>query len=106
MAADGETAGRLAAQESVLGNHPRRDVLEADRDLQALLTQRRREAKGTDERASCEILGVTRLFADEHQLGGARAFAEHRLRAALPELARLAVRGSVPHAGDRGMVRD
>jgi hypothetical protein len=45
---------------------------------------------GPHERMSLDVLAVTRLLADEHQLGVLGPFAEDRLRAGLPEWAGLA----------------
>ena len=55
----------------------------------------------SDERMACEIFLVARLLADEHDQRGARAFAEHRLRAELPQMTGLAFGGDVAQLRQR-----
>src|SRR5262249_41744844 len=59
-----------------------------------------------DERSPCAVLLVARLLAHEHQLRSGRSLAEHRLRAALPQRARLATGGRLPQSRQRGPLRD
>src|SRR5438034_9884676 len=69
------------------------DVGDVDpRPVDARFDQRlvEQSAGGTDERAANEILAVARLLADEHHGRSLPPFAEHRLRAGLPEIAGLA----------------
>src|SRR5439155_8346265 len=58
----------------------------------------------TDERPPGEIFGVARLLADEHQLCVAGPLAEHGLRAAPPEIARLAVLRRLAHRRECGAI--
>lgn len=46
-------------------------------------------ASGADERVSCEILAVARLFAHEHDRGSRGTFSEDRLGGIFPEVTRL-----------------
>jgi hypothetical protein len=50
----------------------------------------------TYERTSFAVLSVARLLSDEHHFSLPQALPEHRLRAAAPQLARLASGCSVP----------
>src|SRR5262245_42546676 len=56
-----------------------------------------------DKRPADSILLIAGLLTDEHESGLPRPFAEDRLRAALPQFARLAARGGVSHAWQRGV---
>src|SRR5262249_6260621 len=51
------------------------------------------------------ILSVAGLLADEHHFGPLQPFAEHRLRAAPPQVAGLASRGRFTKARERRAVR-
>src|SRR5581483_6772619 len=59
-----------------------------------------------DERLPLAVLAVAGLLADEHELCGARAGAEYRLRAGSPELARGASGGRFALRGKAGARRD
>src|SRR5207248_7188824 len=63
------------------------------RSIDARFTERAIEqlARRSDERVPAQVFVVPRLLADEHQLRFLRAFAEDRLRAAAPQIARLTV---------------
>jgi hypothetical protein len=53
-------------------------------------------ARRPDERMASTIFDVSRLLADEQQVGVPRPFSEHRLRRAPPELAAAASRRRRP----------
>ena len=55
---------------------------------------------GADERLAGDVLLVTRLLADEDDLRGPTALAEHRLSGVFPEVARLAMRRRVAPGGE------
>jgi hypothetical protein len=54
-------------------------------------------ARGTDERMTGNILGITGLLADEHDFRFLRALAKHRLSAAEVQVAGLAPGRNVAH---------
>ena len=63
-------------------------------------------AVGTDEGVSPQILGVARLFADEHDLSFLRAFAKDGLRTRRPQLAALAFLRGLADARQRPALRN
>jgi hypothetical protein len=72
-------------------------------DIDAGLGQRlsKKLTGRTDERLAGDVFDVAWLFTDEHDAGADGAFAEHRLRATLPEIALPAVPRSPPGSGER-----
>ena len=73
--------------------HGVRDVDVVARDASARQRALEQPARGADERVAAPIFLVTRLLAHEHQRRVRRPFAEHGLRAALPQLAAPAIAG-------------
>src|SRR3954447_21825256 len=60
----------------------------------------------SDEGMAAQVFVVARLLADEHQLRPFPAFAKHRLRAAQPEVARLALFRGRTNLVDSGTIRN
>src|SRR5690606_47525 len=57
-------------------------------------------ARGADERAPGEVLGVARLLADHEDAGPRRTLAEDGLRRGLPQRAALASGGGIAQRGE------
>ena len=77
------------------------DVDEAPIDAGVLERTVEQFSGGADEGMAGDVLGVSRLLADEHDARALRSFAKYRLRAALVEVARLAARRHVARAVER-----